>query len=472
MADTERNRTTPSAVATDLAPLPLLRTPGPHRPADFSGGSRIGDFVVLSWETALGTIGLAYSVTGADTGDSGGALRAGEELSAAHWGHVHKVYDCLVTVGPDVHLDRAPRLEAIDVLSDGRFSPVYDLTWMQLALVLSGKAPWFHQYLREPAAILEWRPGYPPALVAADDPDLPTAPLALLALDEPDGSPAAAVCTYLAKCLRRRAAEHAAEAISHLTGDEYGPEEDRAFVGIGALPALFGRRDEQEESEEPEQMVKLAGWVQITERRDTLAEAVASTVLRWDGGKDWPHGESIELYPDRCPIAAEWVEALEPAPGDMPPTVAERRLLSGRRDHEDPLLLHDLATAAPAVGHTDDRGELTVTATCPQRIPSLAPLAEVILSHGTVWIRTDDGRLWLAPNISGIDLSLTDSGSHGGSGPAALTNLLDKLLDDITAPAVRNHGTPPQGLRKLIEATPRQGTTRYDRARLLTARQR
>ncbi|HEX4787797.1 MAG TPA: hypothetical protein VH372_05005 [Actinospica sp.] len=465
----------------------------------------MGDFVVLSWETAVGTVGLAYSITDA----GGGVRRVGNDLHGTQWDHMHKVYDCLVAVGSGLNLGRAPQLEAIDVLADGRFSQVYEVTWQQLAAVLGSKAPWFHRCLRDPAAILEWRPGYPPALVTADDPELPTAPLALLALDEPDGSPAATVCTYLARRLRRRAAEHAAAAIALLTADEYGPEEDRTYVGIGALPAQLARHEEPEEPREPEQMVKLAGWAQITERRDTLADAVAGTVLRWDGGRDWPHGKSIELYPDRCPIAAEWVETLDPAPGDLPPTVAERRLLSGRRDHEDPLLLHDLATAAPAVGHTDQRGELTVTATCPRRIPSLAPLAEVILSHGAVWIRTDDGRLWLAPDISGVSLSRGDGDGDGGNGvggngaggngadnagdrddestgsegeaggstcdpTAVLVSLLDKLLDDITAPAsaLRTRLTPPQGLRALIEAAPRQATTRFDRAQLLAARAR
>ena len=71
--------------------------------------------------------------------------------------------------------------------------------------MLGIKAPWFHRYLRDPAAILTWRPGRPPALVAADDPTLPTAPLALLALDEPPGSPAGTVCDWLARKLRRRA---------------------------------------------------------------------------------------------------------------------------------------------------------------------------------------------------------------------------------------------------------------------------
>ena len=171
-------------------------------------------------------------------------------------------------------------------------------------------------------------------------------------------------------------------------------KEDCAYVGIGALPLPIARQDEPEE---PEQMVKLAGWAQITERRDTLADAVANTVLWWDGGKDWPTGEAVELYPDQCPIAATWVEDLEPDDGDLPPTVTERRLLTARRERDDPQLLHDPATAAPAVADTDYDGALIVTAACAQRIPTTSPLAEVILSHGAVWIRTEDGQLSARP---------------------------------------------------------------------------
>jgi hypothetical protein len=108
-----------------------------------------------------------------------------------------------------------------------------------------------------------------------------------------------------------------------------------------------------------------------------------------------------------------------------------------------------------------------VTAACVQRLPTVSPLAEVILSHGAVWIRTEDGGLYLAPNVSGVGLSW----GYGGGGPAALANLLDKLLDDITAPAVRDYGKPPAGLRRLIQSTLQDDDPiRYTRNQLLAAR--
>jgi hypothetical protein len=438
---------------------PRLKQPGPHRPAEFSGTRQLGQFAVINWETALGTVGLAYSTD--DIG--GGARRVAGELYGTHWEHMHKIYDSLVAVGAGLNLDQAPRLEAIDILPGSRYSESYEISWEQLADILGAKAPYFHHFLRDPAAILAWKPGYPPAIVIADDPDLPTAPLALLALDEPDGSPAAAVCTWLARKLRRGAAESAASDIKDLGEDDYGMKQDCAYVAIGALPAPLVR---EQEPEEPEQMVKLAGWAQITERRDSLAIALVDTVLRWDGGKDWPIGESVELSPDTCPIANEWATALTPDTGDKPPTIAERRLFRQNSADDGPLILHDTATGTPAVAYTDYQGTVTLTAACPQRISSFSPLAEVILSHYVVWIRTDDARLWLAPNVSGVGLSW---GYHGG-GPAALANLLDKLLEDITTPAVRDYGKPPKSLRELIESTPQEGTTRYTRAQLLAAR--
>jgi len=82
-----------------------------------------------------------------------------------------------------------------------------------------------------------------------------------------------------------------------------------------------------------------------------------------------------------------------------------------------------------------------------------------------VWIRTSDGGLWLAPFLPGVGLSW----GYSGGGPAALATLLDRLLDDITSQPVAMYDPPPS-LESLIEATPQNGTTIYNRAQLLAAR--
>ena len=103
-------------------------------------------------------------------------------------------------------------------------------------------------------------------------------------------------------------------------------------------------------------------------------------------------------------------------------------------------LLYDDASGCAAVRRTGHTGEITVYASVPQRIGTLASLAEVILSDGTVWIRTSDGDLWLAPALPGRGLSW----GYSGGGPGALAALLDRLLDDITAPPVAAYDSPPR----------------------------
>ena len=83
-----------------------------------------------------------------------------------------------------------------------------------------------------------------------------------------------------------------------------------------------------------------------------------------------------------------------------------------------------------------------------------------------MWVHTEDGGTWLAPERPGHGLSW---GYHGG-GPAALAELLGHLLDDITSPAVSRQTEPDPGLYKLVVNTPRDSVTTYSRAQLLAAR--
>lgn len=97
---------------------------------------------------------------------------------------------------------------------------------------------------------------------------------------------------------------------------------------------------------------------------------------------------------------------LRPAPAGQPPTVLERQLLANVSSADRGELLYDDASGCPAVHRTDHLGTITVYACVPQRISTVAPLSEVTLSSGyTVWIRTSDGGLWLAPSLPGRGLS-------------------------------------------------------------------
>jgi len=82
----------------------------------------------------------------------------------------------------------------------------------------------------------------------------------------------------------------------------------------------------------------------------------------------------------------------------------------------------------------------TVRAAVPLRLPTTSPLAEVTLDHGgQMWIRTADGKLWLASEQSGTGLSW----GHNGGGPLALAILLGLLLDDIGAAAPAGYPQAP-----------------------------
>jgi hypothetical protein len=108
----------------------------------------------------------------------------------------------------------------------------------------------------------------------------------------------------------------------------------------------------------------------------------------------------------------------------------------------------------------------TFRAAIPQCLPATAPLSNVILYNGNVWIRTEDGGLYLAPRQRGRGLNW----GYSGTGPRTLAILLDRLLDDINAPgAGYNSGQPPAGLDQLTEHAPTEGAI-FTRAQLSEAR--
>jgi hypothetical protein len=435
----------------------VLVGPAPGVPGKFTRTRIVGDYVVLEWDTGYGTIGWAHSLRWSNSA----ARQLAEAVYGQFWDRMHNIYAALVLPLAVRNRYMAPRLSAVDLYPDCRLSKPYEVTWRQLAAILGTPAPWFYHDLRDQDTISAWKPGDPPAIMPASRLELPTRALIELAADEPDGSPAAAVCLWLARHIRRQDTENAQEYIREIRAAAADPDNDCAYVHIAAVPAPLLRA----EDDKPDEMVRRAGWGQIVERRDVLAAAVAQVVLAWDGGEDWPAGETAQFHPVSCQAAAEWTARLRPAPADQPPTVLERQLLEQLRGLDGGELLYDEASGYPALRRTDYLGEVTVYACVPQRISTVAPLSEVILSDDTVWIRTSDGDMWLAPFLPGVGLSW----GYSGGGPAALATLLDRLLDDITSPPVARYDPSP-GLDSLIEATPEDGTTTYNRAQLLAAR--
>jgi hypothetical protein len=374
----------------------------------------------------------------------------------------HEVYAALVTPLLLRNPDQSPELRAVDLYPDGAVSGEYEPAWHELAAVLGTPVPWFHYALRDKKTITDWKPGDPSAIVPAQGAGLRTGPLLELAADEPDGSPAAAVCLWLARNLRRLDTAAAQKDISEIRAAANDPNSDCAYVRIAAVPAPVARPAD----DEPGETTRRVGWVQITERRDVLAEAVAQVVLDWDGGRQWPAPDVAEFDPVSSPAAAEWTERLRPAPTGQPPTVLERRLLANIHSTDQGELLYDDASGCSAVRRTDHLGKVTVFASVAQRISTVAPLSAVTLGGHTVWVHTEDEGIWLAPELPGHGLSW---GYHGG-GPVALAELLGNLLDDITSPAVSRKTEPDDGLYSLVVNTPKDSVTIYSRAQLLAAR--
>lgn len=451
---TSRHRNTG---ASDLPEEQVLNRPAPKEPGAFGRTRTIGDYVILEWDTDYGTIGLAYSLRSS-------SVRATDLASAVYeqfrdrW---HQVYAALVTHRGGLSLDLSPQLNAVDLYPDSVRSKPYEVSWRQLAAVLGTRVPWFDPSLRDRDTICGWRPGDPPAIIPANHVELPVGPLLELAADEPDGSPAAAVCLWLARHLRRLDAEAAQHSIGEIQAEAAGADNDCSYVGIAAVPAPLLRPAE----EQPAQIILLGGWAQILERRDVLAAAVARAARQWDSGRSWPVGPTAEFDPASCPQATEWTARLRPGLVGEPPTVLERQLLEHVSSIDRGELLYDDTSGCAAVRRTDHMGNVTIYAGVPQRISTLASLSEVTLSSDTVWIRTGDNGLWLAPSLAGHGLTW----GYRGSGPRALAALLDRLLDDITgAPVAYEKG--PAGLESLIQETPRDATTTYSRAQLLAAR--
>ena len=160
--------------------------------------------------------------------------------------------------------------------------------------------------------------------------------------------------------------------------------------------------------------------------------------MKWDGGKAWPVGHTAQFDPASSPAAAQWTAGLSPAPTGQPPTVLERLLLEHTTSVDRVVeLLYDEGSGCPALRRVDHMGEVTCYTRVPQRISTVSPLAEVTLGGNTVWIRTADGRLWLARNCLG-------TACRGDTAEAVPTPWrLCSTGSSTTSPAHRSQGTRP-----------------------------
>ncbi|MFF4934930.1 hypothetical protein ACFY2H_39665 [Streptomyces griseofuscus] len=422
--------------------------------AEFDRAEFIDRYAVLRWVTDHGGLALVHSMVDGNA-EPKFVVQA---LRRHHGARLADQYACVVVAQTSTQVSQpwVPDLQAYDV--DGPGKPYY-ATWAQLASVLGQPAPyWFHA-LRDRDAIAAWRPGAPPAQVPAHDIATPVTALTELAADEPDGSPVAELCWYLAREVRRRGHDSTTRYINELR-DNAAQGGDGAHLVLGAVPAPLLRTA----PDKPTEMVRRAGWLSITERRDVLAHRVAAFAQRWDGGQDWHTGATVSVRPDACTTASEWAKRLTPAATDQAPTVLEKILLDNGREGDSDVILHDPVASTPVLhhaAHADGTELITYTL---QRLPTHSPLAALVLSAQVCWIRTEDGTLWLAPEREGWGIGY----GYSGNGCLTLARLVDVLLDDISAPAVR--AGDPQAPRGLFELLRDASDTTYTRAQLLAAR--
>ncbi|WP_406278919.1 hypothetical protein OHT93_38315 [Streptomyces sp. NBC_00191] len=423
--------------------------------AVFDQAEFVDGFAVLRWETDRGGVGLAYSLIDGNAGPES-VLRA---LRRRHGERLAGRYACVVVAqaGTQVSEPYVPKLFAYDVDGPGG---QYETTWRQLAGVLGRPAPYWFATLRDRDAIAAWRPGSVPAVVPACHVTNPVTALAELAADEPEGSPAAELCWYLAREVRRRDHESVSRNLAELRKNAAAGG-DGAHLVLGAVPAELRHLDPAE----PSEMVRRAGWLAITDRRDVLAHRVADFAQRWDGGQDWHTGAALAVEPGSCATAREWADRLVPADRSQAPTVLEKVLLDNAHDAQTDVLLLDPVTGVPALRRGGRPGDVFTFAL--QRLPTHSTLAALTVSGDTCWIRTEDGTLWFAPEREGWGVSW----GYSGTGCHNLARLLVVLLEDVSAAAVEPSAPePPRGLFELLRTTPQSGSTTYTRAQLLAAR--
>ncbi|MGW4690699.1 hypothetical protein ACWEPM_38295 [Streptomyces sp. NPDC004244] len=250
----------------------------------FDRAELVDGYAVLRWQMGgeAGDIGLVHSLIDGNAAPSA-VVR---ELRARYHDRLRDHYACVVVAqaGTQVSEPYVPKLLAYDIDTEEQ----YETTWRRLAAALGTPAPYWFPALRDRDAITAWRPGAPPAVVPACHVTTPVTALTELAADEPDGSAAAELCWYLAREVRRRDHENTTDNIAELRKNQ-DAQGDGAHLVLGAVPAEPLRPA----PEEPSQVVRRAGWLAITERRDVLAHRVADFAKRWDAGHDWHTGALV-----------------------------------------------------------------------------------------------------------------------------------------------------------------------------------
>ncbi len=406
--------------------VPLRYWPPARTPAAYLGARPVaaGKAIALRWQTAAGGLAIVWPLSGQTHSfrDVGEQLTDASGIALVEW-------DFGIT-GPAV----------TDIT---RGSKGGGLGWKTLAQVVGSPLPYWPTTLRVPRLMLDWRPAHE-TVISPATPDLDTAVLLRLAASYEDSHPAARTLLNLARICQHRSTEAALHNLEIL---------DRTSDADTAVVAARPMAVPPTECEDLDVHQRRAGWLDVLSRADTLAADCVRELMKWDGGKDLPFGQIEDADPSR-PHVAEWASRLKPSPH-----TAAFEIFGSRHG----VTLIDPATDAPALRTTSRDGERILLAS-PQRLPATSPLAELILDE-PIWVRTSDGTLYPAPQDAYFGLSW----GYGGTGPACLADMIDRLLRDITAPGADLSESPPDSLVRLTGLKLPAGTV-LTRAQLEAAR--
>jgi hypothetical protein len=423
--------------------IPLKEMPGADKPVEFLGAKtyeQVKGFVFLLWGTRAGVLAAAYPTTG--------------ERAWSHAGWVSEFEPgirCVIEVadqgfqapdGPDVY-DRCSE-------TGGRH------LWREYARVIGQPAPYWPWYLNHRELIEAWRPGNDVVTALPEmDPDM--TPLLRLAALYEYGSPTHRVLMhYYFKGLWDSASGH------RIVTEAFGE------IGFRNLDNKLIQAARAVDVPEPPDMDDLndsalrAVMSGILERHDTLAVEVIDRFSSWGAVSYLPFSRTARYRVGESTILAEWLQQLDEVPRYKPdPRFAS---LHEREPERTGRRYFDRATGAPVIERLDYHGQVEEYITLlPRRLPTTSPLAELIVEADghPVWVRTDDGVLYPAPQ--------GDYGVAWGYEGSGYAPLVERLLDDISAPALDRWITPrDNGLTRLTRAEVHQ-TQVFTRAELETA---
>lgn len=408
--------------------IPLEYWGRPDGPAVFAGSRQLDAAVALTWETSRGLVVLAWDYPPNRVRTLDTVLKEFPGAAAA------------AAAGEDFGHD-GPAVWA--KLPGNPAAPVYEPGWKPLSDALGVPLPYWPVPLRIPELILGWKPGSPQVTAAARTVLDLGAPLRLAALADP-GSPAAQTMLNLARTVQWQAAESTFMALD--IAERTAPP---GTMTVAAVPLKIPETS----IDDLDETTRKAGWLDILDRGDHLAALAARRIIDWDAGSDFPVGQPEEIDP-AAPLGQEWAARLVRVP-----RTAAAEILDPRQEAAE--ILSDPETGAPVIRDADG----ILVAASPRRLPTVSPLAELILGH-PVWVRTEDGTLYPAPQDHYCGIGW---GYRGGDSPAALAFLIHRLLDDITAPAADGTGRAPAGLEQLTETRWPDGTV-FTRRQLEDAR--